>query len=567
MTEAPEDRRIPSALVARASWFLFSFALFLRLIGIGWGLPDDLHNFSYHPDETVNVLVAQQIEPAKLDFDPDFYNYGTVYLTVLSLGSSLVGSLAGTGTEDPAAVYGFLGKSILMGRLASSLAGAGSALVVFFLLRRWVRIRFAFAGALLLAVAPAHVVHSRFATVDVLAAFFVVLCLHFSLKLLRAPSEPERDDLWNRKQILLAALFAGLAAGTKYNAGLVVLAILAAIWLAKPKRPAQLAGAAILVTAMAFVLSTPGIFTNSEAFWRDFSYELSHSREGHGLVFAGRGSGFLYHLLNLSVGFGLIASLLGAIGLFAPRPEYRRVAWVGLAFAVPYYLVIGGANVMFLRYTFPLLAVLAVGAGLLLDRWKDSRKANVAVVALWFLAFAGIDGTGLMQAARTSVWMNGPDPRDTAARLLIESKKRDPATTIGLVSDPWYYTPALEPSVGMPRPAFLRSGEEYVASLAQQGIYRYAPDDFTQRIDFDERLLTEVTPTYVVFSSFEASDLDRLSRKRDLPERFRGQVEQYRRFMDELKARYEPFVAVGGGVPQVHDLEYIRPTVWVWKRK
>ncbi len=567
MTEAPEDRRIPSAFVARASWIVFSFALFLRLIGIGWGLPDDLHHFSYHPDETVNVLVAQQIEPAKFDFDPDFYNYGTVYLTVLSVGSSLAGALMGSGTEDPTAVYGFLGKSILMGRLASSLAGAGSVVVVFLLLRRWVRIRFAFAGALLLAVAPAHVVHSRFATVDIVAALFVALCLHFSLKLLRAPSEPERDEVFNRKQVLLAALFAGLAAGTKYNAGLVVLAILAAIWLVKPKRPAMLTAQVIGVAAVAFALSTPGVFTNSEAFWRDFSYELSHSREGHGLVFVGRGPGFLYHLLNLAVGFGLIASLFGAVGLVTPRPEYRRVAWIVLAFAAPYYVLMGGSNVMFLRYTFPLMAVLSVGAGLLLDRWKDAPRANAAAVAIWFLAFAGIDGTGLMQAARTSVWMNGPDPRDTTARLLIENMKKEPGTTVGLASDPWYYTPPLEPSVGMPRPAFLRSGAEYVAGLAQQGIFRYAPADFSQRIDFDDRLLSEMNPTYVVFSSFEASDLDRLSRQRELPEKFRGQVEQYRRFMDQLKEGYEPFVAVGGGVPQVHDLEYIRPTIWVWKRK
>ena len=61
---------------------VFVFALLVRLVGIGWGLPNDQRSFSLHPDEPVVFLYSQQIEPTKLDFTPGFYNTDA-YLTVL----------------------------------------------------------------------------------------------------------------------------------------------------------------------------------------------------------------------------------------------------------------------------------------------------------------------------------------------------------------------------------------------------------------------------------------------------------------------------------------------------
>ncbi len=52
---------------------VFLAALAIRLPGIGWGLKNDLHNQSYHPDEEVIYWASQRVEPAKLKFTPGFY--------------------------------------------------------------------------------------------------------------------------------------------------------------------------------------------------------------------------------------------------------------------------------------------------------------------------------------------------------------------------------------------------------------------------------------------------------------------------------------------------------------
>jgi hypothetical protein len=74
-----------------------------------------------------------------------------------------------------------------------------------------------------MAFAPAFVVHSRFMTVDVPTTFFVALAFHQAVALHASP-RPMRTLLWG-------AFWAGCAAGSKYNAGLALLAPLVGLWL------------------------------------------------------------------------------------------------------------------------------------------------------------------------------------------------------------------------------------------------------------------------------------------------------------------------------------------------
>ena len=47
----------------------------MRFLGISWGLPNELRNFSLHPDEQVNFLYAREIIPTQLKFTPGNYSY------------------------------------------------------------------------------------------------------------------------------------------------------------------------------------------------------------------------------------------------------------------------------------------------------------------------------------------------------------------------------------------------------------------------------------------------------------------------------------------------------------
>ena len=548
---------------------LFLGALVLRLMGIDWGLPSADRYTSLHPDEDLNLAVSQQINPAAGKFTTGFYNYPTLYLTVARVASMVSdGYAGGEEAKTPEAAALARGRRILAGRWISAIAGAGTAWVVFALLYRRVHDLAALAGGIAVAVAPGHIVHSRFQTVDVLGAFFVALALYWAARML-----PPGDDLPDKKALnkyaVYCGLCAGLAAGTKYTgavalAGLLVPVVVLALrdkdWTANILR-FVVAG---VVSGVTFLVTTPGALLEPEAFQRDLKFEMAHTAAGHGLVFAGTGSGFAYHLSNLFVGVGLLLTLLGAFGLI--WGSVRKHAWIGilLAFGVVYYVIIGKAEVKFFRYVLPLVPVLAVGVGWVFDRFHTNpnprwRTANLLPI----LGLAGIGGGGLYSATTWTNWMATPDPRDTLGKELKEK-----GGSVGLVSDAWFYTPTLYPQVGVSRGVPIEKRLEYQAAVTSPTILQYIPPDPNQRKPWDTRLIIELRPEKIVYSSFESDNLARLAALKEVPEEFRGQVADFNDFRQYLNGTYEkqeewtePYR------PSVEDLMYIRPTLWVWKRK
>ncbi|MEZ5163142.1 MAG: hypothetical protein R2688_05210 [Fimbriimonadaceae bacterium] len=175
-------------------------------------------------------------------------------------------------------------------------------------------------------------------------------------------------------EILRAAIwsgvFAGLSAGTKYTGILalivpVLIGVLAYRGTEQFKSIPKTLGIAVAAALGAFVITTPGILLENALFMKDFIYEMKHTSTGHGLVFAGTPTGFIYHLRNLNLGF---STILWIVGVGALPGCWRRHPWmIGLAifFTLSYFLI-GRAEVKFMRYTFPLLPPLAVGLGWLI---------------------------------------------------------------------------------------------------------------------------------------------------------------------------------------------------------
>lgn len=532
---------------------LFLVAFLIRLAGVGWGLPDERHDWSYHPDEPVIWSYSQQIKPAEGKFTPGFYNYGTLYLTVLKVSTDIVNAYGGApDPQKPEAQIRAIGRYHAAGRILGCLAGAGIAWAVFLILygrTHWVGALF---GGLAVAVAPGLVVHSRFQTVDVPAVFLLTLGLLWCLRIL------ESEKL---KPVLLAGLFFGLSAGTKYTGilGLLPLAVVCATG----RRWKDLAAGTGACLA-AFVVTTPGIFLDNAKSVRDFLYEMSHTSEGHGLVFAGTAPGFLYQLTNLFIAFGLILTALGAAGL--GRAAFKRHTWafaLGLFF-VAYFVLIGRAEVKFLRYALPLVPVLAVGAGWIVGRAHvHPDRRWVGLGAFGVIGLGGIPGGGLLTTAQATMSMVGPDPRDTVASRLANE-----TGTIGLVSDPWFYTPSFYPQAGLPRAVPFESRFAQMKS-GDPRLVQAVPSDPDARKPWDLALL-DMKPDRVVFSSFENEGLDRLAASGRDPGKFAAQVADYKAFIARLQEEYdldlkEPYLPLPWA--EVHDMMYVRPTIWVWKRK
>jgi len=557
---------------------LFFFAFGYRLIGIGWGLPNDLHNQSYHPDELLTWEYSQQIHPSQLQFAPGSYNYGTFYLSLLRIASDMTATYSGAPDKnDIKSTWAYIGRCHLAGRVISALAGAGTAVVVFLFLRRFTRLLGAFGGGLLIAVAPGFVVHSRFQAVDVLATFLLALSTYYSVLLIPSERQPRGDEDWKKKAIkyaVLAGLFAGLSAGTKYTGILALFTLYAACAMSLRKDSVMLAGLGTLTAIVAFVGSTPGIIIDNKNFMRDFRYEMLHTETGHGLLFTDVGSGFTYQLNNLMIGIGALLGILAVIGCIFGVIQKQKWIWALMAFAIPYYILIGRAEVMFLRYTFPLYIVLAAGFAWWMGYAHEKQGWHRLAV---LMGIFGLGASAQLSANYTTA-MSGVDERDAVASKLKGMAAAKPDTQVGFVSDPWYWSPPLIPDAGMLRGIANYNRfilPEMQASKAPR-VVQYLPPDISQRFDWDTRLLTETKPEYVVFSNYEVGDVSRLTDATNLKSDDKLLVDRFKAFDSLLRKSY---VNLQPGTPEgqqdayaaahalVNDMEYVRPILWIWKRK
>ena len=411
-------RRMPWALA-----FILGAALALRLAGIGWGLPNADHYFSYHPDEI--FLLLPSFGFAQGDLNPHFFNYGTLYLYFVGLPAVALGLV-----PDPASFPAGLRSLYLEGRLITALFGAATVLLLYLALRRespWL----ARISAGFLAICPLHVVTSHYATVDVPATFFLTLAFLFALR------GAARADA---RAALPVGLAVGLAAATKYNAGLFLLPALVAPlfsgqklklgwWLALPV--GALAG---------FLIGNP--YVGSDEFLKGFLFELRHAQAGGTLAFVDTGSGWIYHLthgLPVALGYPLLAaSAVGIVAAITRRSPAARLSLLWVAF---YLSVIGFGKERFIRYLVPLTPFLCVLAawGIMSLTQRARRPRLQAAAALLGCIVTLL--TALYAGGRVLpfVWL---DSRDW---VWMDSEPVIRDVTVGLVHEPWYYHPPVSP--------------------------------------------------------------------------------------------------------------------------
>jgi len=457
--------------------------LLLRLAGVRWGLPNSDHYFSYHPDE-VFVLVPS-LGFAHGEWNPRFFNYGTLYLYLVGIPAVALGL-----APDPAEFPAGLRHLHLLGRLITALMGAATVPVLYWALRGEGR-RLAALAAALLALCPLHIVNSHYATVDVPATFWLTVALAIALSCAARPSG---------RGGLLLGMAVGLAAATKYNAGLFLLPAALAPVLAPPRSWRWSWGLGVLGGAVVgFIIGCPYFWT--EDFRRGVLFELQHARVGGTLAFVDTGSGWVYHLLRglpAGLGYGLVAAV--ALGVAAAVALPSRAVRLALVWSAFYLLVIGAGRERFIRYLVPLTPFLAVlgAAGLLwpLQALRRPHSRFIAgLVAAVVVALTALYSAGLVHN------VDGPDPRDQAWHELRPAV-HEGGLRVGFVDRPWFWHPPVSPYNGGPspysRPFFERWNEMEGGRLVITG--------------WDVRALTDGAPDYFVLADLEAQDLLRLRR-------------------------------------------------------
>lgn len=406
---------------------LATVALLLALVGIGHeigGLP--------FADEGVFLAQAQRINEGQLLKGWFVYPHLLFYLDAFALWlASLAAPVVTTAARLLYGVEGDLFVASLVTRAVTATLAGSTVVPVFLIARRLAGTTAAAIAGALLATSPIFLEIGNLNLGDVPAGFFATVALAFVAALV---------DEESTRGYLGAGIAAGLAAGSKYPAGTVAVAI-AAVWIfwrlrnrrrvddgspLPASQPFELLWAA-LAALVAFLVSTPSLLAFPRAAAGGGSDVLFGVRlyAQHGWPGVVHASNLRFYGGELAYSFGFPALLLGASGLFvAGRDRLRRLAWM-LPFPVLFLTLLVAMKIAVRRNLMPVLpilcAVLAVGIAAWIERLvslralegrSTLRRLAAAAVAVAALALPVATSAGnLFRATEAST-------REAAARWI-----------------------------------------------------------------------------------------------------------------------------------------------------
>lgn len=344
--ESPKDKQSSTAAWSIALAFIALLAAGLRLWGLIGGPP------LRHPDEIFMVIFPLDFFSG--DLNPHRFYYPTFHFYLLGLVYGLcflAQKLFGarwSAAEFVAYHYFWNPEGLLVwARLTSVAFAVGTVWWTACLARRLYGSRAGLVAGLLLAVGVVHVRQSALAGVDAALAFWCVGVVWTAARLL------DREGL---RDYALAGVLLGLAAGTKYPAAALGLAVLAAHLLGGRSALDQRLWLAALTAFGAFAAVSPYLLLDFKTFLGHFFFQVEHAQEGR----SGAG-GIGYQLIfTLRHNLGWPALLVMAAGIGLAIRQGRRAAWVVAIGFLVYYLSISWGALAFTRYALPLLPLQAV---------------------------------------------------------------------------------------------------------------------------------------------------------------------------------------------------------------
>jgi 4-amino-4-deoxy-L-arabinose transferase-like glycosyltransferase len=417
----PSNRFYVLALV---SILFISFGL--RLTGISWGLPDETHRLSYHPDERNILYAITNLNPGDLDFNPNYFYYPTfhvyLYFTILLFTGAQTSQLA---------------TIILIGRIVTLFFGTLSVYVIYLLGKEFFGDEIGLIASTLLGIVPLHVIHSHFLTTDVPVTFWLLTSMLFCFKLLNSGG---------KKWYLLAGFTGGLAVATKYNAGLIIIPILTAHILNRLTAKVGLSvlldkriSLAYILIISTFILTSPYTIIAFSEFKYHLTLITSYLNTPNAEWFDS-GNGWIYHITNsLYFGMGLPLLAFSFFGLLISVWKEKEKSLIILSFIIPYFLWVGNWQARFARFILPIVPflILLTSYGLYY-LWIKHRRGGT-LIFLSILLYTAILTVAYSQTMAT------PDPRDQAHTWIKDNISKN--STIGLLptfqSTFQFFTPPL----------------------------------------------------------------------------------------------------------------------------
>jgi len=386
-------------------------ALALRLWGIRHGLP-----FSYNVDEErhfVPVAVrffADGLNPGYFLNPPGYTELLYVLYAVWFGGRTAVEHAYAT---DPSEVF-------LIARVMVAVLGVVAVWLLHLAGARLFDRRVGLLAAAIGAVAFLPVFYGHLALNDVPAMAPATLALLGAALVLRGGGT---------RAALLGGVGAGLAAGTKYTAGIALLPLLTAIAVAAREQREPPVRALLVPTLAAcgaalagFLVANPYALLDFDAFHAGVARQRTLA-SGEELAKLGltQDNGVLYYLWTLTWGLGWIPALAALGGAVRLLLRDRRLALVLLPAALLYVLFMGLQERYFGRWLLPVLPIvilLAADGGMALARSLAARAPRLALPATALVA-AALLAQGLVHSLHVDRVLAHPDTRNSARAWLL----------------------------------------------------------------------------------------------------------------------------------------------------
>lgn len=345
-------------------WTLIAI-LAVAAIARFWALSFCLPGQLCRPDEEAVAGIATQFFGR--DFDPHFFDWPTLFMYATALGLAAyfdVGRLLGWFRSE----LGFIARIVtdatpiyLTARILSATAGTFAVWVLYRIARRLADELTALVAALFLALAFLHARDSHFGVADVTATTLALVSFLFAVRL---------EENGRLRDMLGAAIAAGLAASTKYNAALIVLP---ALWALRTRWRWMAAFCAVAFAA--FAATSPYCLIDVHESIAALRSVSAHLANGHGAIMA---RGWIVHLTSsLRYGIGLPMVVTGIAGIvWVLWRDWRRGVLVAI-FPLAYYAIVGAGYTVFARYAIPLVPWLCLTAAIGI---VDSMRAVAAAI-------------------------------------------------------------------------------------------------------------------------------------------------------------------------------------------
>ena len=364
--------------------------LFIRLYGLGWGLPDIY-------EEATPLKTAWKMwnwdRSMGIDPNPHFFNYPSfmIYLH-FGLQALLFGLMKFRGAVGNAIDYQI--KYIvdatpwyLLGRLVSTIFSLGTIVFTYLIGYRIGSRRIGLLAALFIALNAFFIERSQMIEVDVPLTFGAMFAIWAALRILHTPT---------LQNYIIAGLAVGSATAMKYTGAFLIIPVVYAHSVVMISgictRKAMIRNliATGIAAVLIFALSSPFIIIDFKSFYSDLLVEQEHMDVGHfglgddpSLMFY---ASALYHSLLGSV--LTLSSIAGFVYFLIFRR--RQESYVVIAFIIPYITTLSLWSMRADRYLLPILplfVILAAGFIVWLSELNSMRSKfnSYRIAALVFL--------------------------------------------------------------------------------------------------------------------------------------------------------------------------------------